>query len=384
MQSISKAGVAGALLLCAVIGSRATAAPRTYEFTLNPAASTTAATIDVAAKTDGTLVGNYDPTANPAGTRTKPGLFGSFGEAENVPVPVSIDPNIAGPINSSAAGTFLLTIDPAAQTATLADLSANLLNAGPVALPVDAAVGLANFRTRNPTSTYIAANVNLPLGNATVKSLRATQTPDPAIGTLTPTANANEYTLDLTAMVTLEAEVEFQGNNISAPSNPIAFPIAGTIKLTGDTATFTATTTLNLDQMDAPDQPIPPFEFSLPTILPPGGTANVILDLMLNETTTQVTGTSTLNATGVSVPEPTAGLLLAAAGLLLPWRKTKPRQQLAGALMTRFHLTPKPDSSTSTCSPPPGGPWGNTGSRSRASRPDSSSSAHRKSAACSS
>ncbi|MFX4717804.1 hypothetical protein ABTB07_23170, partial [Acinetobacter baumannii] len=79
----------------------------------------------ISANTQGTLVGNYDPDTNPTGTRTKPGVFGSFGPTENVPVNVSIGAAIGGNINRQASGTFRATVDGNTNTITFENLSVN-------------------------------------------------------------------------------------------------------------------------------------------------------------------------------------------------------------------------------------------------------------------
>ena len=318
MKSQPIVGLCRALMLCVLlVPTAASGAPITYLFTLNSANSTTSADLQVAGETSGTMAGNHDPATNPTGTRTKPGLLGSFEDTENVPVPVTVDPSVEGAINSRPAGTFLLILDPQAASATLTGLSTDLLTGGPVTLPVNAAIGFGSFRTRNPSSTYFATNTTLPVGDAIVNSLKATQT-DPASGTLTPTGNPDEYAIAITALVTLEADVDFEGNALTAPTDPIALPLTGTVKLTGDTASLVGSINLALDQTDAVPRDLPPFDFPLPTLLPPGGTANLVLDLTLNQSTTTVTGTSTLNAAGVIVPEPAGIAALAfALGLLL-------------------------------------------------------------------
>lgn len=295
-------------------GVAAQAAPLVFDFTIAPAQSATSLALDVSAQTSGTLIGNYDAATNPTGTRTKPGLFGTFGDTENVAVPIAIDPSAAGPANSAASGVFRLTLDTALGTAEVSGLSANLLHAGSIAIPVNAAVGLENFRTRNPSSNYFAANVNLPLGDATVTKLTATQTADAAIGTLAP-AGANQYTVTVSPTILLEAEVEFQGNPLTAPATPVLLPITGTLTITGDTASFTASSVVEVAQSDATPVDLPPFEFALPTILPPGQTANVLLDLTVEQVDVEVSGETDISANGVRVPEP-AGVGLLLLGLL--------------------------------------------------------------------
>jgi hypothetical protein len=80
-------GAAGALHL---------APAQLYDFNVVAPPSGISGNLAISARTQGTLVGNYDPDTNPNGTRTKPGLFGSFDPTENVPVEVRIGAAIGG------------------------------------------------------------------------------------------------------------------------------------------------------------------------------------------------------------------------------------------------------------------------------------------------
>jgi hypothetical protein len=61
-----------------------------------------------------------------------------------------------------------------------------------------------------------------------------------------------------------------------------------------------------------PNLDLPAFEFGLPTILPPGSTANLIFDLTLEEIGFEVDLDINLRAEGTLVPEPAS---LSALGL---------------------------------------------------------------------
>jgi hypothetical protein len=76
-------------LLVAVLAA-APALAQQYQFVINPAPSGISGTLSTSLDTTGTLIGNYDETSNPTGTRTKPGLFGTFAPTENVPVPATV------------------------------------------------------------------------------------------------------------------------------------------------------------------------------------------------------------------------------------------------------------------------------------------------------
>jgi hypothetical protein len=94
-----------------VAGALRLAPAQPYDFNVVAPPSGISGSLALSARTQGTLVGNYNPDTNPNGTRTKPGLFGPFGPTENVPVEVRIGAAIGGNINRQAGGTFRATVD---------------------------------------------------------------------------------------------------------------------------------------------------------------------------------------------------------------------------------------------------------------------------------
>ncbi|MFN0129922.1 MAG: hypothetical protein ACKV19_24925 [Verrucomicrobiales bacterium] len=53
---------------------------------------------------------------------------------------------------------------------------------------------------------------------------------------------------------------------------------------------------------------LPAFRFGLPPLLPPGRTANVVLDFSLSSLTAEVSSTLSMAAPGRVIPEPGAAL----------------------------------------------------------------------------
>lgn len=58
------------------------------------------------------------------------------------------------------------------------------------------------------------------------------------------------------------------------------------------------------------------WPFPFPTILPAGGTANVVLDLTLSALTAEIEGTLELAAIGRAIPEPATALVVGGFGWL--------------------------------------------------------------------
>lgn len=314
MQKLPTSGAFFTILFLLTSAARA----QDYAFQINQPASGGSAQFHVQATTSGTLIGNYDAATNPTGTHTKPGFLAP-GATENAAVKVnSFNPDANGQITFAPTGNFTTHFDLAAGTMTLADFTANLLGAKSADIPVTAAVSFETFRTTNPSSTYLGIPLNLPLGNATVSNLTATQVPGDIAGTLTPLGN-NQYTFTITPMVIIAASVTFQGSPLDVATQPTPFPLTGQITLTGNTAHMTETAPVDLTSSVTPATPLDPLPFDLPA---GASSAHVILNLTLNTQDTSVTGTQSLDATGQAVPEP-ATLVPCLAGLALMQRSRR-------------------------------------------------------------
>jgi len=292
-----------------------------FDFVIQPAQSGFSATLGVAANTTGTLIGNYDPKSNPTGTRTKPGLFGPFGPDENLPVNMTLGLGLGGSPQSQQTGAFRLTLNPAAGTVTLAGYQTDLLASGPLGLDATLSLETETFRTRNPTSVYIGGvPIELPIGEATLSELTAAQTADPAVGVL-QTLEPNRYAFLVAPLVTLTATLDVFGNPIEFPGAPTPFLLEGEIVVSGDSAVLTALRAVTQEQTLEPGLALPEFPLDLPTILPPGDTAHLLLNLTLSDVTFGIDGELRTTAFGTLVPEPGTAVLLLAAVVVLSVRR---------------------------------------------------------------
>lgn len=314
----------GSRLLLGLVGAATAlslASAQLYDFTVVAPPSGISGNLSISARTQGTLVGNYDPDTNPTGTRTKPGIFGSFGPTENVPVNVRLGAAIGGNINRQAGGTFRATVDGVNNVITFENLSVNFLANGPAVLPVTLTIAGESFRTRNPTSTYIlpSQGISFPIGTVNLSQFTAEQTGVGA-GVLTPTG-PDQYDFTAGVQVDLTIAADLLGNPLGQ-TIPFVLPLQGQVVVNGNDALITSLQQINFSQAFEPNLDLPPFEFGLPTILPPGSTANLIFDLTLDEIEFNVDLDVNLRAEGLLVPEP-ASLTALGVGLAALWRRRR-------------------------------------------------------------
>lgn len=294
----------GCISLCIAAGY-ACAAPLAYQFQIDEPSSGISATVTNRIVTSGTLIGDYNADTNPNGTRTKPGLFGSFGATENLAVNVAVTGQLSGSTSSRTSGSFGMIFDAEAGTASINGLVADYLASGRLRLPATVALNYESFRTRNPSSTYPGGiPVTLPFGEAEISALTVTQVGPGSLGTLA-LVSGNVYEFTVAPIVSLMASFDFFGNTFDIPGSPAALVISGTVTLNADgTAALTSVQPINFENGQDVNQPLPQQAFALPTVLPPGSTANVLMDLTLSRIESSLSGTSTLNANGMLIPAP--------------------------------------------------------------------------------
>jgi hypothetical protein len=299
--------------------ARAAGVPVEFAFSSGSGAAFTSLAVE--ARTSGSLIGDYDAVSNPAGTRTKPGLFGTFGSTENVAVASSVDLRAAGAPSVGLVGGLRMEIDPAGGSVLISDYSAEMAS-GPATLPLSATVVFEAFRTRQPTSTFPGGiPVTIPVGDAALNALSLRQAGS-ASGVLTPLAGSR-HAFSAVLLLTLSGTVESLGSVVPFGPLPLPLTFSGEVELSGDSATLTSLATLTLDETQTLGEVLPPIPFALPTVLPPGGTASVAFNLTLNDVIANLNGQLTTLAGGTVVPEPGGAAVLAAAAMgLLARRRT--------------------------------------------------------------
>ncbi|VAX39189.1 hypothetical protein MNBD_PLANCTO03-2044 [hydrothermal vent metagenome] len=269
---------------------------QTYTFAIDPTLSGLTATMGFDIDTAGTLIGDWNPDTNPAGTRTKPGLWGSFGSTENLPAAVEMGIAILGDLDTQTAGSFAVAIDLELGLITIDSFVADLVAGGPAVLPATLSLSPESFRTRQPESVYIGIPIDIPIGELALTSLTLTQTAT-APGTLVE-IEEGRYSFAVLGAAEMAGTYELLGTPTDIPPTPTVLAITGEIVLAGETATITSVQLFDQSDVQNPGEPIPEFPMEIPTILPPGEIASLLMNLVLEQVATTFIGDLTLTADG--------------------------------------------------------------------------------------
>ncbi|MFK7959045.1 MAG: hypothetical protein AB8G96_00845 [Phycisphaerales bacterium] len=261
------------------------------------ATTSTALTADLA----GFLIGDFDEETNPDGTLTRPGIFGGSG---NQPVDLSVGVGVNGGSSADLGGEFMMSVSDAG-VISLEGVELDLLGGAPAVLPLELDLLFQVFRTFNPDSLFPGGiPITLPFGDATLETLLASQGA-PAIGTLTETPDAGVFDVAIVVPLVLVGEVTVLGTPVPLPPTLLPIPLTGTLTLDGPEARLNVAATLDVNEVDEG-----PFKgvgltdlpFALPTVLPPGSTANVLISADLQEVGLAQSVSLALVATGTLDP----------------------------------------------------------------------------------
>jgi len=242
----------------------------------------------------GTWVGDYDAANKPAGTRTLPGLFGGSG---NQPIPFSsVNRSVVTVPTGAPSGSFVVRFDPSSGALALGNLAVDLLSGRTGTIDSTARLTYSTFRTVAPSSTYPGVSgVQVPVDSGTLTSATASQSAD-ASAVATP-AGVGAWTFAITVPV----EVRAVGTAMGQPFDTVVpgeLVLGGTLRETADGIGISASGSLDrTDPVPAP-APLVSVPFQLPTVLPPGGTANLLMSGTFANGTSVTSASATIAASG--------------------------------------------------------------------------------------
>ena len=224
----------------------------------------------------GTLLGNWDPTANPTGTRTMRGVFGGNTSTDNQTIDYTADLAATIASNRAPTGGFRLRVPTNGDAATLNDLSFDLLAGQPVNVPITVDLLFASFRTRQPNSIFVgsASFPPIPIASGQIGALRIEQSGDASVTVVEAPGGGQAFTA--TVPVVLVLQVSFLGQPLIDQAVPAVLPVSGLVNagpgVPDASVTFSNKFSTALPDLPAfTDQPL-----AVPTVLPAGGTANLL------------------------------------------------------------------------------------------------------------
>ncbi len=276
--------VPGLLMLLA-----APLAAQDFDFQIDPGSSSSIVDNEIDLALPSSAIGYFDATTNPTGTSTIPGLFG--GSGNNV-IPMDLGLTLDSLFSGATSGEFQLSVNTGTLSLSMDNLSIDLLNGASASTSISLSMLFNNFHTVQPTSVYVGGlPIEIPLGTTGVSNLQLTQSSPAAPGVMVPTATPNEYSFALSVPAEMSFIVDFQGQMTPVGPSPVLLPMTGTILVTGNTAQVTLDLVVN-DQQQIVD-PVPGFAIvdqplPLPTILPPGDTANLLLSATISQLDTDL------------------------------------------------------------------------------------------------
>jgi hypothetical protein len=297
MNRFSNAASVASLFACAV------ASAQSFNCTVNSQASTLSQTTTITAPFAGNLIGNYDATTNPTGTQTRPGVFGGSG---NQPIPYTASFVLDGDLNSNPLGSFVADVDAEVLQVSISGFSLDLLGASIGTLPATININYQTFRTFSPNSLFPGGvTIPVPIGDATISELQAFQNTEAVTGVLTPVKGGG-YSFVAAVPVDLVLSAEVMGAPVAQKSIiPGVVPITGTVQFTPAGVSFS----FSISSSDSQTQPVTDGAFTnqplaLPTVLPTGGTANLLISGTVTSVSTATALTATVVGTGVAQAVP--------------------------------------------------------------------------------
>ena len=257
------------------------------------AGSTCSQTTTVELPLAGTWIGNHDAATNPGGTRTLPGLFGGSG---NQPIPfTSVNRSVVTVPSGAPSGSFVARFDPSTGALCLGGLSMDLLAGRTGTIDTSARLTYSTFRTVAPSSTFPGVSgLQVPVDSGTLSVATATQLAD-ALTVATPAPDGWSFA------TTVSVEVHAAGTAMGQPFDGITpgdLALTGTIRQTADGVVIEASGSISRTDPVAAPAPLVGVPFALPTVLPPGSTANLLMSGTFSDGTSVTTAAATIAAPG--------------------------------------------------------------------------------------
>jgi hypothetical protein len=270
-----------------------------YKFVIDSTVSTSTMKATVEVVLPGSGIGTYDATTNPSGTRTVNGSTGGGGN-EDVPMNITLDNDSA--LNGIISGTFDMSMDINAMTMSIDNMDLDLLTGSLGVTTVDLIMLYSGFTTYNPDSFFAGGTpVTVPLGSYPIVTATVKQYAPSSGGQLGP-PKSSDFSFWIGVPVGVSFVVDFNGTPAQLGPFNVNMSLPGTLTYTA-TGIY-ATAGLVGNSFGSVNDPFPGFTIDdaalfLPTIQPPGMTANLLFDSIIASMFHDVTVDFSVEADGI-------------------------------------------------------------------------------------
>jgi hypothetical protein len=284
----------GFSIALAMVSGTAGAAESRWNCTVAPASTYTQQT-NIQIPLAGSWIGNYVAVTNEIGTRTLPGFFGGSGNTA-IPFSSTVKPTVSI-TNTHPTGIFQFGFNPATGIVDVSNLLVDTLAGQTGTISTSMLLTYSTFRTVQPTSTFIGlTNVDVPVDNGSLTAATAAQS-GAAFGVATPNADGT-----WAFAVTVPVIISVTGTALGQPftnSSPAAMALSGTFSIVGSAISLTSQGAINETVPVPAGPPLVSAPFDLPTIIPAGQVAHLLISGTFANGSSTTVGSSSLVMNGV-------------------------------------------------------------------------------------
>jgi hypothetical protein len=202
--------------------------------------------------------------------------------------------------NTQPTGTFQFGFNPTTGTVDVSSLLVDTLAGQVGTISTSMLLTYSTFRTVQPTSTFIGlTNVDVPVDSGSLTAATAAQS-GAAIGVATPNADGT-----WAFAVTVPVTISVAGTALGQPftnSAPAVMALTGTFSIDGNAISLTSQGAINETVPVPAGPPLVSAPFDLPTIIPAGQVARLLISGTFADGSSTTVGSSSLVMNGVPVP----------------------------------------------------------------------------------
>jgi len=199
--------------------------------------------------------------------------------------------------NTHPTGTFQFGFNPATGIVDVSNLLVDTLAGQTGTISTSMLLTYSTFRTVQPTSTFIGlTNVDVPVDNGSLTAATAAQS-GAAFGVATPNADGT-----WAFAVTVPVIISVAGTALGQPftnSSPAAMVLTGTFSIVGSAISLTSQGAINETVPVPAGPPLVSAPFDLPTIIPAGQVAHLLISGTFANGSSTTVGSSSLVMNGV-------------------------------------------------------------------------------------